>query len=149
MTETNLLGWLASFFPNVKVVGTQLNGSKINLSHVWQCGDILFTHAEISRQLSESAMKRLSDQLHGWSKTLGLHPYRVIAQGHLHRVLKMRSGNEWWYCLPMASNPYSPGMEYVFEPKFAYSPPAVGYTIFYQHAGITNINLSNSIVLDA
>jgi predicted phosphodiesterase len=148
MTETNLLGWLASFFPNVKVVGTSLRGSKISLSHVWQCGDIIFTHAEISRQLAESAMRRLSEQLHRWTKMLSLKPYSVIAQGHLHQVMKKKDGSEWWMCLPMSSDPFSPGSEYVYEPRFAYSPPAVGYTVFYQHNGVTDMNRSNSTVLD-
>lgn len=148
MTETNLLGWLASFFDNVKIVGTTLGSSKISLSHIWQCGDIVFTHAEISRQLAESAMRRLSEQLHRWSKMLGLEPYTVIAQGHLHQVMKKKDGSEWWMCLPMSSDPYSAGSEYVYEPRFAYSPPAVGYTVFFQHNGLTDINKSNSVILD-
>ena len=49
MTEQNLLRRIASYFPNVQVVGTQLDSRDFILTHIYQFGDIIFTHGELSR----------------------------------------------------------------------------------------------------
>jgi UDP-2,3-diacylglucosamine pyrophosphatase LpxH len=144
MTEPNMLKVLAAFFDNVKIVGTQLDRCDINLTHIYQHGDIIFTHAEISRVQSTTILDRVEEWLKRWSHILQLKPFNIIAQSHNHRSLK-EDGEPTRMLLPTSSNPYSIGMEYIFHSRMYGKPPAIGYSVFYQEKNITDTNRSNNI----
>lgn len=146
LTEQNLLLHLACYFPNVEVVGHQIKGEGILLTHLWQFGDMMFLHAEISRTQSSATMEWLSAWLHKWQHVLKLDPYRVIFQGHNHQSMKKDVDGETWIQLPTASDPYSLGMEYVFR-KMYKDPPVVGYTVIHHDEGICSPNETYNVVL--
>jgi predicted phosphodiesterase len=146
VTEQNLLKRLATNFDNIEIVGTQIDGGP-TLTHVWQYGDIVFTHAERSMTQKSALMGGLSQQLFRWKDRLGLKPYRFICQGHNHFDLKMTMGGEVWMLLPTASNPYSIGMEYAWSTRFVGDPVVVGYSIFHQSGGETDSNNSYNVVV--
>ena len=145
MTEQNLLKYIASYFHNVKIVGTQLDNRDYVLTHIYQHGDITFTHGELSRVQKTAVMEYISKQLRRWSEILNLQPIHVIAQAHNHTDLKTSMGPEDWFQLPTACDPYSPGMEYIFSSRMGGHPPVVGYSVFYQHDGVTDYNRSHNV----
>jgi predicted phosphodiesterase len=147
LTEYDLLAHLASYFDNVKMVGTSVGVDGIRATHIYQHGDIVFTHAELSRAQSSAILERISIYLHRWSRRLNLKPYRVIAQAHNHRAMKSTEDGETWFVLPCAMDPYSIGAEYIYGSRMVGNPPQVGYSVFYQHNGVTDINRSNYFVL--
>ena len=155
LTEQNLLLNLASFFDNIEVVGAQIEGDavadgrrhKVNLTHIYQHGDLIFTHGEKSMAQASSLMMGISQYLHRWKTVLGLKPYRIIAQAHNHADLRMTMGDERWMQLPAACEPVSIGMEYIFNTRMIGNPPVTGYSVFYQDAGETDYNTSRSVVL--
>ena len=155
LTEQNLLLNLASFFDNIDVVGTQIEGEpgvegrrfKVNLTHIYQYGDIVFTHGEKSMEQASALMAKISQYLHRWKTVLGLKPYRIIAQAHNHADFRQSMGDEKWIQLPAACEPVSIGMEYIFSTRMAGSPPQTGYAIFHQDAGVTDFNASRNIIL--
>lgn len=144
LTESNLLERLASYFDNVQVVGQQLDGSKQVLTHLYQMGDQLWVHGEISRKAQEAVLARISEYFHQWGPTIGLKPYRVILQGHNHRDLRLDAGGEYWFGLPTASDPYALGMQYIYGSKLWGKPPTCGFSIIYQERNQTDINRSNN-----
>lgn len=149
MTEANLLTFLCSFFPNVEVVGQQLDGTQINLTHFYQLGDIVFTHGELSRVQKTATLDYISRYLHNWGHLINLGPFRVIAQGHNHHDLKTTYGREYWFMLPTCSDPFSTGMEYVYQPRMVpREPPSVGYSVFFQENRHTDFNASHNVILD-
>jgi hypothetical protein len=148
MTEQNLIKRFANFFPNVEIVGYQLDSGSINLTHIYQFGDIIFTHGELSRVQQTATLEYISRYLHDWKEILGLQPYKVIAQAHNHRDLKRKQGGEYHFMLPTLADPYSLGMEYIYGSRMIGRPPSLGYTIFHQEDGITDYNRSHNYVWD-
>jgi predicted phosphodiesterase len=148
LTEQNLLTHLASYFDNVEVVGQQLDGTGINLTHLYQFGDIVFCHGEVSRARREATLEKLSMYLHTRRHMLNLKPYSVIAQGHNHADMRMNMGSESWFMLPTASDPFSTGFEYIWKADMRGHPPAVGYSVFHQDRGQTDYNSSHNYVLN-
>jgi len=147
LTEQNLLKRLASYFENIEVVGTQIEGTGIGLTHIYQHGDIIFTHGEMSHTRKEMTLAKVSEYLYKWKRVLGLKPYTVIAQAHNHQELKTSEGTERWFMLPTASDPYSLGFEYIFSSRMYGRPPKVGYSVFYQKDGVTDYNKSHNIII--
>lgn len=155
MTEANLLENLASFFDNIEIVGTQIEGEplgegrrhKINLTHIYQHGDIVFTHGERSMEQASALMAKISVYLYRWRTMLRLKPYRIIAQAHNHADYRASMGAEKWIQLPAACEPVSLGMEYIFGTRMQGNPPMTGYAIFYQDKGETDYNASRNIIL--
>jgi predicted phosphodiesterase len=150
LTEQNLIKRLASYFPNVEIVGQQLDGSDIALSHIYQLEgtDIVFTHAEISRKQNTATLEYVSNYLHQWGHLINLKPWRVIAQAHNHQDAKLSKGREKWFQLPAACDPFSHGMEYIFGPRLIGSPPSIGLSVFFVSNGSCDYNRSHHIVLD-
>jgi len=107
LTEQNLVKRLASYFPNIEVVGTQLAETGVNLTHLYQHGDIIFTHGELSHTRKEMTLVRISEYLHKWKDVLGLRKYRVIAQAHNHQDLKTAEGAfpecDGWRCVTFSN----------------------------------------------
>lgn len=146
MTEQNLLKHLAAHFDNIDVVGTQLDSTDINLTHVYQYGDIVFTHGEISLKQNSANLDRVEEYLDNWKHVLDLKPFRVIAQGHNHRDSSDSSKDRKRFLLPTASNPFGYGFEYIYSSRMQGKPPAVGYSIFHQYNGETDVNDSKNII---
>jgi len=148
LTERNLLERMCKYFPNVELVGTTVTNHKyeIHVEHIYQHGDIIFTHAEISRAQESAIMERISTFLHRWEGVYNLKPYRVIAQGHNHTEMRMTKGGERWFLLPTAAERISQGSEYIFQPAIRGNPTVVGYSVFYQKDGVTDYNRSKNVV---
>lgn len=138
LTEKDVLAYMASFFPNVRLVGQELpHGLTVN--HIFQLGDAIFTHAELSRMQRSATLERVSLQCHRWRDCWGLKPYRVIFQAHNHVAMSMPMGSEWWVSLPTCSDPYSVGMEYIYGPRMVGTPPNIGHVVLYQRDGVTDM----------
>ena len=146
ITEANMLKQLAAYFDNVRLVGTQLDKTDINLTHIYQHGDIIFTHGEISLKANSANLDRVQTYLSDWGGLLNLRPWRVIAQGHNHRDTIDSSGPYKRFLLPTASNPFSPGFEYIYSSRMIGRPPSIGYSIFYQYNGETDCNGSKNVI---
>jgi len=155
LTEQNLLLNLASFFDNIEIVGTQIEGEpqangrqfKVGLTHIYQHGDIVFTHGEKSMEQASALMAKISVYLHQWKGLLRLKPYKIIAQAHNHADFRMSAGTEKWIQLPAACEPVSIGMEYIFGSRMIGKPPSTGYAIFYQDNGETDYNHSRNVLV--
>ncbi len=145
-TETNLLEHLAAYFPNVEFVQHHVADEGVRITHVWQYGDMIFLHGEISRTQASATMEWLSTWLHRWKHILKLKPYRVIFQGHNHQSMKLDVDGETWMQLPTASDPYSLGMEYVFKRMYK-NPPVVGYTVIHHDEGVCDRNATYNVVI--
>ena len=148
LTESNLLRHLAAFFDNVTVVGTQLDHTDINLSHIWQYRDTVFCHGEISRAQKTATLSYLSLYLHRWKTYLGLSEYRVIAQAHNHHAMMTQDGDEVHWMLPTACNPMSPGMEYIYGSRMVGTPPSVGYAKFCYSGNELDLNESHNFLIN-
>lgn len=144
LTENNLMKRLASFFDNIELVGTTLktsdNSYNIDLTHIWQFNDIIFTHAEISATQESAILTRISQQLFRWKENIGLKPYKIIMQGHNHTALIQHKGNEVWCLLPCLANSKSIGFGYIYSAKMIGNPPQVGYVTLFNDKGKTDIN---------
>ena len=144
LTENNLLKRLASFFDNIEIVGTTLltndNSFNIDLTHIWQFGDIIFTHAEISATQESAILTRISQQLFRWKKDFGLKNYKIIMQGHNHTALLQYKGDEVWVLLPCMANKKSLGFGYIYSSRLMGNPPQIGYTTLLQVNGVTDKN---------
>lgn len=144
LSENDLIKKLSSYFPNVNIVGHKVIGEEIiEVTHLWQLGDIVFTHGELSRKQSTAILERISDFLKKWKKELGLKDYRAIIQGHNHRALKTVIGDELQMIVPCSMETRSKGGEYIYSPRMIGDPPAQGYAIIYQEKGRTDFNRSN------
>ena len=147
LTEANLLEHLACYFPNVEIIKHRIEHTSLGLTYIWQFGDMLFTHGEISRTQHSATMEYISRWLHDWNHLLKLKPYRLIAQGHNHQSLKSDVDGEVRMMLPTASDPYSQGMEYIWGGKLYKHPPVVGYSLLYHDNGVCDLNACQNIVL--
>lgn len=145
LTESDVLTRLASYFDNIEMVGTRIHNHvhEIMLSHIYQHGDAIFTHGELSRKQDSAVMEYISNYLHRWSKKLRLKPYNVIIQAHNHRASKTVKGEELWFLNPCAMEDISIGGEYIYQPRMIGDPPVRGYTVLYQEDGVTDWNKSN------
>ena len=148
MTEQNLLGLLASYFPNIKIVGTQLDGTDINLTHIYQHGDAIFTHGELSMTQGTATLDRVEKHLDLWAQLLNLKPVRVIFQAHNHQDLIQYRGRRKRVLLPTASDPFGIGFEYIYGSRMIGTPPAIGYTTFRQHNGVTDLNSIHNTIFE-
>ena len=148
MTEQNLLDLLASYFPNIKIVGTQLDGTDTYLTHIYQHGDAIFTHGELSMAQGTATLDRVEKHLDLWAQHLNLKPIRVILQAHNHQDLNHYRGGRKRFLLPTASDPFGIGFEYIYGSRMIGAPPAVGYTVMHQKNGVTDINRTHNIILE-
>jgi hypothetical protein len=147
MTERNMLDRLAGFFDNVKVVGHQVPGTRVNITHLYQMGDILFTHGEVSLKQDSGILTRLDDYAKAWENHLDLAPWRVLAQSHNHREnRKQSSRGKLWMLLPTCSDPYGISFDYIYTPRMMGTPPDVGYSLFHQERGTSDLNRCRSVV---
>lgn len=150
LTEMHVLQRLSSYFENIEIVGTKIENHEhsIFLTHIYQHGDIIFTHAEKSNKQDTAVGDVISNYLHRWSRKLKLKPFRVICQAHNHRGSKTIKGDEMWMLIPCSMQEISIGGEYIYTPRLAGDPPVRGYAIFEQKNGITNWNKSNFFVYE-
>lgn len=144
-TEKSLLARLVAYFDNIELVYTKAKNHNydIDMTHIYQEGDAIITHGELSMKQSSSLMERISNYLHSWSTVLELKPYRAILQGHNHRGYKSIEGGELWMLIPCGMETVSIGGEYIFSPKMIGKPPVKGYAILYQENGVTDFNRTN------
>lgn len=148
LTESDVLTRLASYFENIEIVGTTIHNHhhEVTLSHIYQLGDIVFTHGELSRKQDSAVMEYISNYLHRWSKKLGLKTYSVIVQAHNHRGSKTIKGEELWLLNPCSMEDVSIGGEYIYQPKMIGDPPVRGWAVLYQEDGITDWNKTNIFI---
>ena len=147
LTELNTLRMLASYFDNVEVVRSQLSPD-IEISHVFQYGDVVLTHAEITRAQETATLERIETQLHRWQDRLRLKPWRVVMQAHNHGAMKLTKGDQLWFMLPCAMDPLSVGASYIWNARMWGTPPAAGITLLYQDSrGVTDFNATNFVLV--
>jgi predicted phosphodiesterase len=147
LTEARLLHHMAAYFPNIEVVQHQVVNTSIGLTYLWQYGDMVFAHAEISRAQSSATLEYISSWLHRWSHLAKLNPYKLIVQAHNHQSDKKDVDGETWMLVPTMSDPYSMGMEYVWDGRLYRHPPVVGYAILHHDEGKVSTNECMNIVL--
>ena len=152
LTENNLLKRLASYFDNIQIVGTTLITSdssyNVDMTHIFQYGDCIFTHAEKSMTQESALMGGISLYLSKWKKELKLKDYKVIAQAHNHTALKQCKGSECWFMIPTCSEKKSIGFDYVYNTRMIGNPPQSGYMLMYQKNGVTDINRTNYFIYE-
>lgn len=146
LTEQNLLKRFASYFDNIEVVGLQIS-SEIEMTHIYQHGDCIFTHGELSAAQESMVLERISNYLSKWKDRLKLKPYRAILQAHNHTAMKLMKGDELRMMIPTASQSESIGFEYIYSTRMIGNPPQKGYTILYQKNGITDFNRTNYFIV--
>ena len=148
LTETDLIGRMASYFPTIEIKSMPLDGTDEKLIHIYQDGEVIYCHFEISRAQKSATMQRISEYLHKWKSTLGLKDYKVIIQGHNHTGHKESMGDELWIMNPCAADIYAEGFGYIFTPKPMGNPPVVGYTLLYYTNGKVDFNKTNYYVFN-
>jgi len=147
LTEQNLLLHLACYFPNIEIVQHRIENTSLGLTYLWQFGDMVFTHGEISRAQPTATLEYISNWLHRWGELAGIKDYRLICQGHNHQSLKRDVDGETWMMLPAISDPFSLGSEYVWSGRLYRWPPVVGYSVLYHDEGRVSTNECTNIVL--
>lgn len=143
---SNPLAVLCRGFENMEVVDPlQCGHAEYRFLH--QIGDLILGHPEVFSQIPNRAALNFVHYLQGKLLPMGvIQPFRVAAIGHTHQagktfvdygVVAMEMG-----C--MAQVP-----DYDGNPKLfgARRPQAVGYTVFYQRGGKTDLDRSNFIPL--
>jgi predicted phosphodiesterase len=152
LTERDVIGYLASFFDNIEVVGTQVKdpvtSQNINIGFIWQYKDIVFTHIERSQKQLTALSSGIDESLRDWHETIQLKPYRVIIQAHNHQSNEHTSGGIRRIVAPMAARLTGKGLQYVFKPALKGRPPVTGFTIIYNHNGRTDFNRTHNWLID-
>lgn len=147
-TEKNLLARLAAYFDNIELVNTKVKNHvhEFELTHIYQEGDAIITHGELSLKQSSAIMDRISSYLYDWKNILNLKPYKVIMQAHNHRAYKEIVGGELRLLVPCGMETISIGSEYIYAPPMKGKPPVKGYAILYQENGETDFNQTNYFI---
>jgi hypothetical protein len=147
LTEARLLDHMAAYFPNIEVVKHRVVNTSIGLNYLWQFGDILFFHAEKSNVQSTATLEWVSNWSHRWKDLAHLEPYRLIVQAHNHQSTKKDIDGETWMQVPTVSDPFSLGMEYIWDGRLYKNPPVIGYTVLHHDNGVCSTNECFNIVL--
>jgi predicted phosphodiesterase len=152
LTQQDLIGYMASFFDNIEVVGMHIKDERtredVNIGFIWQYKDIVFTHIERSQKQVSALMGGIHESLLAWSGTIQLKPYRVIVQAHNHQSDHHVSGGVLQILAPMAARITGTGLGYVFKPTLRGVPPQVGYTIIHNENGKTDFNKTQNWLLN-
>jgi len=150
MTNRDLLGQMVSYFPDMEMVGTEVvirgEGKEV-LGHVFQLGDVVTLHAERSQKQESSLLEALWSQVLQWGPEFGLGPWRVLLDAHVHNDAHCWRGDKYLATLPCLMDFRTKGGKYALQAKMQYKPPKVGYTVFNQVNGKTDINSIRKVIL--
>jgi predicted phosphodiesterase len=132
---------------NVKVV-PPIKLDYADFAHIYQHGDIVFSHAEKFSVLANKAAADVAKWVKSFAVPAGIvkEPVRVIAHAHTHMA-----GKTWsdFGIVAYELGTLSAIPDYAADPKLrgATRLPVLGYTEFYQTDGVTDINKSNFVEL--
>lgn len=123
---------LAKDFPNVKVISQMVDNTSpatpsvwtgnINLDFMAQIGELIFGHFE--GFCGTDAPTKVESWLSEWSHVLNLNDYKMVLQGHIHR-LQMEYTPKGR--LLIGTGCMCKPMEYQFDQHGKYRPPTLGY----------------------
>lgn len=113
--------------------------------HIGQIGDIVLSHAEKYSSIPNKAVGDVIAWLKKKAEPMGIvKPFRVVGQAHTHMA-----GKTWndFGVIGIEMGCMAKVPEYDAGPKLNGRVPVVGYTVFYQKDGVTDLNASNFIQL--
>jgi len=145
--QLDLYRLCAEGLPNVRIIDEEIttsDGSRVVLNFLVQLGDAIIGHPDLSRKVRLKGVETFREWLTEWRSTLGLHPFRVVAQGHTHQMgmTYAMGGAELFMELGAAVS--AEGMSYATRGKCHWRPPIPGFTTLVQHkeAGGWRTNLN-------
>lgn len=131
---TNLVEALLSLIKNVRIRKQKLNASKRLIEYLYQNGNVVFSHAELSASNVGLTVQKLEGLLQKWGGVYDLKPYDAIIQAHNHQSAKVRFGSKFLYQIPCLIDVNELAFDYVFNGKIMGNPPALGYIRAYKDA---------------
>lgn len=143
---SNPLAVICRGFDNVEVV-EPLRFGHAEYGFLHQIGDLVLGHPEIYSVIPNRAALNFVHYLHGKLLPMGvIQPFRVAAIGHTHQAGKtfVDYGVVAFEMGCLAQVPEYDGHPKLFGAK---RPQVVGYTVFYQKDGRTDIGRSNFVPL--
>jgi len=126
---------LCGQFANVELVRNQIDGH-INASWYCQHGDLLVTHAEKFSTVPGAALRKVEEWFADFEGTLGLKPWRVIAQAHTHQLswLPWRDDK-----VLVETGCLCTSHGYQFTPRIGGRPQRQGWITLTQRSGVTDL----------
>ena len=129
--EIDLFKLMVRDLPNVKVADPV---EVVEGVHFFgQYGDLVVGHADTSSKLKLRAAENLDTWLREWGETLGLAPWRVVAQAHSHQLGKAYGAGGHKAYLELGACCTLDAMTYALQGKVGYRPPVPAYTTLEQH----------------
>lgn len=130
MPELDLFKLMAKGLPNVRIADPV---EVVEGVHFFgQYGDLVVGHADSSSKLKLRAAENLDYWLGEWKESLGLKPWRLVAQAHTHQLgLAYGAGGHKAY-MEIGSCCSLEAMSYALRGKLGYRPPVPAFTVFEQ-----------------
>jgi len=142
----NLLIPAVAELDNVKLVGSaEYQDAKFTFFH--QVGDIVFGHAEVYSKIGGRAVHNFAHWLKSLAEPYNLvKPFRVVCQGHTHQQCSV-AGDYGLRLYELGCMTRFP--DYAGNPKLRGAPRPwwVGYHVFVQYNGVTDLNESYAVDL--
>lgn len=132
--------------PNVTMAPTLTSGDA-HYNFLYQVGDLVIGHPEVFSIIPNRAVSTFIHWLQSFALPMGLvDPFKVVGIGHTHQAGKT-------FCdfgvvgMEMGCMQVLP--DYSADPKLRGSkrPPVIGYSVFIQNDGVTDVEESNFIPL--
>jgi hypothetical protein len=138
--------FLLADIPNIKMASPMKNGDA-KYSFLYQIGDLVIGHPEVFSIIPNRAVSTFIHWLQSFALPMGLvQDFKVAGIGHTHQAGKTFAdyGVVGFEMGCMQTLP-----DYSADPKLrgAKRPPVIGYTVFIQEDGVTNVEESNFIPL--
>ena len=138
MVDWDIMENLAKGYSNARCHRQMLDGEPI--SFFYQRGDAIFGHAETSSKTEGKPVKNFLDWLLNWKDRLGLKPFKVVLENHIHQLSKFCTMNDIT-CFETGCLCETQG--YAVDANIKYRPQRNGFVIIHQRDGITDINNSH------
>lgn len=128
--ELDLFALMTEGLPNVKIANPV--GIVEGVHFFGQYGDLVVAHADSASKLKLRAAENLDAWLTEWKETLGLKPWRVVAQAHTHQLgVAYGHGGHKMY-LELGACVTVEGIAYALNGKVGYRPPVPAFTVLEQ-----------------
>lgn len=127
---------LCGQFSNVELVKNRVD-DRYTVSWYVQHGDLVVTHAEKFSKVPGATLRGIEEWVSDFEGTLGLKPWRVLAQAHTHQLGLFPYGADkvlaetGCMCLPMG---------YQLTAKICGRPQRVGWLTLEQNSGVTDLS---------
>jgi hypothetical protein len=108
-----------------------------NVGWFFQKGDLLVAHAEKYSSVPGSALRKIEDWFSDFDGTLGMKPWRVLAQAHTHAMAQLPYGSDRVLleigCMCMVHL-------YQLSARIGGRPQRVGWSTLIQRDGVTDLS---------